>query len=166
MQLEEFYDYKNQLMDDLLTNAEIIRLLDDNYKDSDQPERFVYSQVFPFEYVPDTIEHGQTFICCDVDVQKSLNKTFLIPVLYVWVFTHKSKMKLPKGGVRVDRLCSEIAKAVNGSRYYGLGEMDLHAVKRFAPVTDYQGKVMTFQAKDFNRVSPTGKPVPSNRKTG
>ena len=98
MQLEEFYDYKNQLMDDLLTNAEIIRLLDDNYKDSDQPERFVYSQVFPFEYVPDTIEHGQTFICCDVDVQKSLNKTFLIPVLYVWVFTHKSKMKLPKGG--------------------------------------------------------------------
>lgn len=92
MQLEEFYDYKNQLMDDLLTNAEIIRLLDDNYKDSDQPERFVYSQVFPFEYVPDTIEHGQTFICCDVDVQKSLNKTFLIPVLYVWVFTHKSKM--------------------------------------------------------------------------
>lgn len=47
MQLEEFYDYKNQLMDDLLTNAEIIRLLDDNYKDSDQPERFVYSQVFP-----------------------------------------------------------------------------------------------------------------------
>ena len=63
MQLEEFYDYKNQLMDDLLTNAEIIRLLDDNYKDSDQPERFVYSQVFPFEYVPDTIEHGQTFIC-------------------------------------------------------------------------------------------------------
>ena len=75
-------------------------------------------------------------------------------------------MKLPKGGVRVDRLCSEIAKAVNGSRYYGLGEMDLYAVKRFAPVTDYQGKVMTFQAKDFNRVSPTGKPVPSNRKTG
>ena len=101
-----------------------------------------------------------------MDVQKSLNKTFLIPVLYVWVFTHKSKMKLPKGGVRVDRLCSEIAKAVNGSRYYGLGEMDLYAVKRFAPVTDYQGKVMTFQAKDFNRVSPTGKPVPSNRKTG
>ena len=46
MQLEEFYDYKNQLMDDLLTNAEITRLLDDNYKDSDQPERFVYSQVF------------------------------------------------------------------------------------------------------------------------
>ena len=156
----------NQIIEYVLTNVVCIRLLVENYKDSDQPERFVYSQVFPFEYVPDTIEHGQTFICCDVDVQKSLNKTFLIPVLYVWVFTHKSKMKLPKGGVRVDRLCSEIAKAVNGSRCYGLGEMDLYAVKRFAPVTDYQGKVMTFQAKDFNRVSPTGKHVPTNRKTG
>lgn len=47
MQLEEFYDYKNQLMDDLLTNAEIIRLLDDNYKDSDQPERLYIHRYFP-----------------------------------------------------------------------------------------------------------------------
>lgn len=68
------------------------------------------------------------------------------------------------GGIRTDKLCCEIAKAVNGSRYYGLGELDLYAVKRFAPITDYQGKVLTFQAKDFNRTLPTGKPVPSNRK--
>lgn len=164
MQLEEFFDYKNQLMEDLLTNQEITKLLDDNCKAIDKPENLVYRQVFPFEYIPDTIEHGQTFICCDVDIQRSLNKTFLLPVLYVWVFSHKSKLRLPEGGVRTDKLCSEIAKAINGSRDYGLGELDLYSVKRFAPITDYQGKVMMFQAQDFNRVLPTGKPVPSNRK--
>ena len=63
-------------------------------------------------------------------------------------------------------LASAIAKAINGSRYYGLGELDLYSVKRFAPITDYQGKVMTFHATDFNRLSPTGMPVPSNRKRG
>ena len=79
---------------------------------------------------------------------------------------YDAAIKETGGGIRTDKLCSEIAKAVNGSRYYGLGELDLYAVKRFAPITDYQGKVLTFQAKDFNRTLPTGKPVPSNRKNG
>lgn len=166
MQLEEFFDYKNQLMGDLLTNESIVRLLCDEGKITDNPQELVYTQVHPYEYIPDTTEHGHTFICCDVDIQRSMNKTFLLPVLYIWVFTHRSKIRLPEGGVRVDRLVSEVAKAINGSRNYGLGELDLYSVKRFAPITDYQGKIMTFQAKDFNRPSPTGQPVPTNRKRG
>lgn len=169
VQLSEFYDYKNQLMEDLLTNAEIVRLLSDEYDqtgDADAADSLMYKQVFPYEYIPDTVEHGQTYICCDVDIQKSQNKTFLDPVIYVWVFTHKSKMRLPGGGIRVDKLCGEIADAINGSRYYGLGELDLYSTRRFAPVADYQGKVMTFQATEFNRHSPSKKQVPTNRKMG
>lgn len=168
MQLDEFFNYKNQLMNDLLTNDEIVRLLADDCKPIDDVQDLVYKQVFPYEYVPETIEHATTFVCCDVDIQKVTNKTFLIPTLYVWVFAHKSKLRLPasEGGVRTDKLCSEIAKAINGSRRYGLGELDLYSVKRFAPITDYQGKVLTFQAVDFNRLLPTGQSVPSNRKRG
>ena len=167
MQLAEFFDYKNQLMNDLLTNEAILRLLSDDAETLSDPERLVYSQVFPYEYIPDTVEHGQTFICCDVDIRRAMNKTFLMPTLYIWEFTHKSKLRLPDGGgVRTDVLASEIAKAINGSRDYGLGEFDLYSVQRFAPITDYQGKVMTFQAVDFNRPSPTGMRVPSNRKSG
>ncbi len=166
MQLQEFYDYKNQLMEDLLTNKNILRLLSDDCSICSSPESLVYTQVFPYEYIPDTIEHGQTFICCDVDIQRSMNKTYLLPVLYVWAFTHKSKLKLPEGGVRTDKLCAEIAATINGSRRYGLGELDLYSAKRFAPIIDYNGKVLMFQAKDFNRPSPTGMSVPSNRKRG
>lgn len=165
MQLEEFFDYKNQLMEDLLTNPRIVQLLCDNDIIPEHPEKLVYEQVYPYEYIPDTVEHGQTFICCDVDIQRSINKTYLLPVLYIWVFSHKSKLRLPEGGVRTDKLASEIAKTINGSRYYGLGELDLYSSKRFAPIVDYQGKVLTFQATDFNRLSPTGKQVPSNRKS-
>lgn len=166
MQLDEFFDYKNRLMEDLLTSKQIVKLLSDDCKTIHKPDSLVYSQVFPYEYVPETVAHGHTFICCEVEIQRTSSKTFLTPALYVWVFTHKSKMRLPEGGIRTDKLCSEIAKTINGSRFYGLGELDLYSVKRFAPITDYQGKVMMFQAKDFNRFSPTGKPVPSNRKTG
>ena len=166
MQLQEFFDYKNQLMEDLLTNENIVRLLDDTVTLEDAG-RLAYSCVFPCEYVPETVQKGKTFICFDVDIQKSVNKTFLLPTLYVWVFTHRSKLRLPNGGgVRTDKLCSEICKAINGSREYGLGELDLYSVKRFAPMTDFQGKVLTFYAKDFNRVYDPSKPVPSNRKSG
>lgn len=166
MQLEEFFNYKSRLMDDLLKTEEIVRLLSDDYKTVEQPESLVCKQVFPWEYVPDIVEHGQTFICSEVEVQKVSSKTFLTPSIYIWIFTHKTMMRLPDGGVRVDKLCSEIAKKLNGSRYYGLGELELTSVRRFAPIVDYQGKVMTFTAQDFNRQSPTGMPIPSNRRIG
>lgn len=88
-------------------------------------------------------------------------------VFHIWVFTHRSKLRLPNGGgVRTDKLCVEIAKAINGSRKYGLGELELYAVKRFAPMTDFNGKLMTFHAKDFNMQYNPKKPTPINRKTG
>lgn len=165
MQLSEFFDYKNKLMEDLLTNEEIVKLVDNTVEIGDS-KLLAYSNVFPYEYIPDTVEEAKTFICFDVDVQESINKTFLRPTLYIWVFSHKSKLHLPEGGVQTDKLVSEIAKAINGSHEYGLGELELYSVKRFAPVTDYQGKVMTFHAKEFNRPAPNNKPVPSNRKKG
>ncbi len=165
MYLQEFFDYKYQLMEDLLTNESIVRLLNEKIP-MDRTRELVYSQVFPLEYVPETVQDGKTFICCDVDIQKAVNKTYLLPTLYVWVFTHKSKLRLPEGGVRTDKLVSKIAGAINGSRYYGLGELDFYSAKRYAPMTDFQGKVMTFTATDFNRLHNPNKPTPSNRKKG
>ena len=164
MQLDDFFDYKNQLMEDLLTTEPIVKLLDGNISMNDTP-KLAYTQVFPYEYIPDTVEEAATFICFDVDVQESLNNTFLSPVLYVWVFSHKTRLRLAEGGVQTDKLVSEIAKKINGSRFYGLGELNLYSVRRFAPVTNYQDKVMTFRMTEWNRPSPSNKPIPANRKT-
>lgn len=165
MQLQEFFDYKNTLIKKMLTNEQIVKLIDNDIS-VDASRSLVYEQVFPFEFIPDTVEHGKTFICIDVDIQRAIDKTFLLPVIYVWVFTHESLLRLADGGVRTDQLCIEIAKTINGSREFGLGELDLASVKRFAPITNFQGKVMTFIAKDFNRQFDPKKFVPSNRKSG
>lgn len=163
MNLDEFYDYKNQLIHDLITNPAIVSLVNDNIGNGEEAS-LIYTQIFPHEYVPDTVTEAKTFICCDVDVRKSMTKTFLEATLYVWVFTHKSLLRLPEGGVRTDRLASEIAKQINGSMFYGLGELDLYAAKRFAPMTDYNGKVLTFETTEINRFHNPNKRVPSNRK--
>jgi len=163
MQLDDFFDYKNQLMKDLLTNEKIVDLLDAGVT-LENAQQLAYTRVFPCEYVPETVQDGYTFICFDVDVTRAQNKTYLHPALYIWVFTHRSKLRLPEGGVRTDKLCSEICKAINGSRRYGLGELNLYSCKRYAPMTDFQGKVLTFDVDEFNRQHTYRQDVPSNRK--
>lgn len=175
MYLDEFVNYKNQLIDDLLGNPEIVRLLSDKYEKNtpENPADLLRTQIFPYEHVPETVEHGQTFICFDVDISRMSdrreapsNKMIYSPVLYIWLFTHKSLLWVPEVGVRIDRLAMEIAKTINGSHLYGMGNIELYSVKRFAPMMDYQGKVMTFDASDWNHTNPTGKPWPVNRRVG
>lgn len=161
-QLDEFFNYKNQLMEDLLTNKDIVTLINEDISFG-EASSLRYTQVFPCEYIPDTVEVGKTFVCFDVDIQESIGKTYLLPTIYIWVFTHKSKLRLPEGGVRTDKLCSKIAGVINGSRNYGLGELNLHSVKRYSPMTDFQGKVITLYAKDFNRLYDPNKPIPTKR---
>ena len=167
MYLDEFPVYKNQVMEDLLTDERIVKLIDENVSLEDAGS-LVYTKVFPYEYVPETSEHGFTYICCDVDITKSddSNRTVYTPTLYIWVFTHKSLLRLPEGGVRTDALVCEIAKKLSGSHEYGIGELDLRAVKRFAPMMDYNGKAMIFDAREWNRPRPTGKTIPANRRAG
>ena len=163
MQLQDFFDYKNQLMKDILTNEEIVRLINPDI-DFEDSKDLAYTQVFPYEYIPETVQNGSTYICFDVDVSSVSNDTYLIAYFYIWVFCHQSRLRLPEGGVRYDKLCSKICEAINGSRVYGLGRLKLYSAKHFSPMTDYQGKLMTFQMTEFNTPSDSKHPVPMNRK--
>lgn len=165
MQLEEFYDYKNLLMKQLCCDPDIVRTVTDNADAAVPNHDLPYSQVFPYEYVPETVNDARTFICFDTDIVSVPNKTIYCPVIYVWVFTHKSRLRAHGGGCTLDNLAVAVNNLLNGNRYYGLGELRLDSVRRFKPITDYQGRVLTYYARDFNRKS--GKPdIPRNRKEG
>lgn len=164
MHLQEFFDYKNRLMKDLLTNETIVNLIDDTVS-LENAKDLIYTQVFPYEFVPETIEVGKVYLFCDVDIlAQSVGKTYYSPIIYIWVMAHKSLLRLPEGGVRTDKLCNEICKEINGSRFYGLGELNLYSCKRFSPMADYQGKMLTFHARDFNKLYDPNKPKPVNRR--
>lgn len=163
MLLEEFFDYKNQMMKTLCSNKDIVRFLTDEKEPTIPQHSLAYKNIFPFEYIPDTVDNGSTFICYDVDIVDVESKTFLYPILYVWIFTHKSKLRLQEGGVRLDSLSVAINNELNGSRYFGLGELYLKRIDRFVPISDYQGRCITYCAKDFNIPSISKKP-PSNRR--
>lgn len=165
MQLEELYDYKNLLMKQLCTSPEIVKLVTNNPDAAVPNHGLPYTQIYPYEFVPETVEEGKTFICFDLDITSVPNKTYYVPTLYIWCFTHKSLLTMKNGGgCLLDRLCVEINKLLNGSRYYGMGTLDLRSVRRFAPITDYLGRTLTYTALDMNR-NNTGRPdLPANRK--
>lgn len=163
MQLRDLFDYKNQLMQDLLTNEKLVRLIDKDIPIADAG-KLAYSKVFPYEYIPDTAKNGDTFVCFDVDVLSVVNKTFLNPTIYVWVFTHRTNQRLSEGGLRIDEFCAELCEAINGSRMYGMGELEFQSMRRFAPMTDFHGKCLIFKAVEVNRYHTPLKSVPENRK--
>lgn len=163
MMLDEFFEYKNKLMRDLCSDEDVVRLVTGKHDAPVPNTSLAYTQVFPYEFVPETVDHGQTFICFDVDIISVPNKTFVVPAIFVWVFTHKSKMRLDEGGIRTDALASAVNKILNGSRVYGLGELDLADVGRFSPIKDYHGRVLTYYTADFNRPG-VSKPRPRNRR--
>lgn len=166
MNLEELYDYKNRLMADICKNDEIVRLVTGNPEAAVPNHALPYTQIYPYEMVPETVSVAKTFVCFDVDIPDVQNKTVLTPVIYLWVFTHKSRLRADGGGVLLDKIVMALDKMLNGNRFYSLGTLDLKSVYRFMPADDYRGKVMTFTATDFNRHNGIKRPLPSNRREG
>ena len=169
MNLDELFDYKNKFFEHVLTNEKLVQLINEE-KTLATAEELCYTQLYPFENIPETIEHGHTYVCCEVDVTQSSakinrkNSLIYTPTLYIWILVHKSNIRLPCGGVRYDAICSEIANVINESLEYGVTPLRLASVRRFTPLTDYQGKVMTFTSDDINWVYDPLRPVPDNRK--
>lgn len=163
MNLNEFFDYKNRIMEDLCSSPEIVKILTEEENPSVPDVSLPYSQVFPFEFIPETVDSAHTFICFDTDIINVLNKTFYEPALYVWIFTHKSKLRMRNGeGILPDKLSYEVDRILNGNRKYGMGTLDLDSVHRFSPIQDYQGRVLVYSARDWNRPG-VNKPVPAKR---
>jgi hypothetical protein len=164
MHLAELFDYKNRLVKDMLTDEEIVALIDPN-KNYSNPKDMVYDNINPYEFYPEVIDQGKVYVCCDVDVVEVGGKPLYDLALYIWIFAHKSLLRLPEGGVRTDALCAKIDEKINGSWFYGLGKLNLEYVKRFAPMADFTGKVLRYSATDFNRINNNPKAEkPINRK--
>lgn len=163
MELQEFYDYKNRLMKDLCSNLEIVKLVTGDANPKVPNKNLPYTQIFPFQFIPETENDARTFICFDVDIVNVPNKTFYKPVIYIWIIAHKSNMRTASQGCRTDAISCEIDHMLNGNRNYGQGELMLGPVTRFNPNTDFLGRQLIYTTRDFNR-SPGMKPTPAYRK--
>lgn len=150
--LEEFTSYKQTLMEAICTSDAIFNLIKlENDPETIECKDLRYVRIYPYNYVPLTIENAQTFICFTVTAPNVRNDVISELILTVFVFTHQDLMRT-KNGMRTDLLVSEIDKLLNGSTKYGLGKVSLKACDVMqVPVRGYSGLYSMYSVKDFNK---------------
>lgn len=149
--LEEFTSYKQTLMKAICTSESITNLMKlESDPDTITGKDMRYTRIYPYNYVPLTIEVAQTFICFTVTAPNVRDNLISELRLTIYVFTHQDLMRTDSG-MRTDLIISEIDKLLNGSTEYGLGKVSLRSCDVMqVPCQGYSGLFSVYSVKDFN----------------
>lgn len=118
-------EWKNKAIALVLEQDEIIDLLEMNEEETDDP---MYTRIFPYNHIPQTIEETKVYITFTVNVPKiTFNKIWAYPRLTVRVIAHQERMKLDLAGVsatRIDYIAKLIVNLLT-KQDFGFGKLQL-----------------------------------------
>jgi hypothetical protein len=149
--LSQFMDYKNKIINLLISNDTIIKLI--NNTDISVPEDLIYENIFPKYKIPSTEDTEKTYICIEVFTSSITNDLIEEVTVDFSVFSHVNLLKTDNNYVRTDKLSSEIDKMFNHSSNIGkIGFMTLVFAKPLVVSDKYYGNVIRYKVTDFNRI--------------
>lgn len=149
--LYDIKNYRGQLMKSLCTSNIIVELL---HLVDEQPrlnKELMYYRIFPYLFVPEVSEEGQSYICFDFDIPSVVSDTVKNIGITVLVMSHLSLLRLPHGGgLRTDALAAEVSNILVGSSQYGIGAVKLQSVVSLFPNQSYHARKLRFLVQDVN----------------
>lgn len=150
--LKELSAYKSRMMQAFCTSKELSPLLCVEGEDELTGKALMYSRVFPYAHVPNTIENAKSFVCFKVDAVSVKSAVIKVMQITIYCISHQSLLRLPDGkGLRTDEMASQVDKLMNGNTEFGLGTVELISSKEFNPITNYCGRESVYRVTDFNR---------------
>ena len=145
--------YKNRLINIMLNNSDICKLLlDDENITTEKVDSLIYTQIFPYLFVVNTQTQKLTYLCIEIDIPKVPTRTIKYMKLTIWTYSHRDCMPYSKKGflgTRVDILVDMVERTLKDSNEFGIGKWKLDYVTRFFPHSSYYGKEMVFSISDF-----------------
>lgn len=118
-------EWKNKAIALVLEQDEIIDLLEMSDEEADDP---MYTRIFPYNHIPQTIEETKVYITFAVTVPKiTFNKIWAYPRLTVRVIAHQERMKLNLAGIsatRIDYIAKLIVNLLT-KEDFGFGKLQL-----------------------------------------
>lgn len=118
-------EWKNKAIALVLEQDEIIDLLEMSEEEADDP---MYTRIFPYNHIPQTIEETKVYITFTVTVPKiTFNKIWAYPRLTVRVIAHQERMKLNLAGIsatRIDYIAKLIVNLLT-KEDFGFGKLQL-----------------------------------------
>lgn len=143
-------DWKNKTISMILNNDEIIDCLDLSESEFEEP---VYTRIFPYNHIPQTIEETKVFITVSVSIPKiTFNKIWAYPRLTIRIISHQEKMKLNKAGVsatRIDYISQLVDKMLAGRTEFGYGRLSLVTNDEYLLNITHHCREMVFIGEDL-----------------
>ena len=140
--VEKIPEYKMKVLKKVLESDVIAKLL--YYKSADalfrpdlteeQKDELLYKNVYPYRFMPDTIEVQDSFITFDIGRIRALEVGYDIFDDYkngqvtFYLFTHTELMRT-HSGIRQDLILAELSKLFNKDRTLGIGELNIRGVE-------------------------------------
>lgn len=140
----------------LIENPNIVKCLvnnEDNFLDIPLPIDFdssslVYSQIFPWRFVPKPLDVANTYITMKFGYSPN-GTLFKNGSIYIYIITHNSLLKTDYGTLRYDFLINEIDKVFNGSRDLGLGKLPFFKMDEVLVNENYSGVYLAYKSTEF-----------------
>lgn len=156
-------DMKQTVLRALLSNADVVKILRNRCNVITPDMGLRYTQVFPWMYVPETVEETKTYIGMKVKTRHPHNGAARVFELTIYVMCHKELMRMNSevcgqlgldaedSGSRVDVLMDKIDYILNGSEEMGFGKMQLIDSDEYKPSEKFHGRYMIYQVDGWNR---------------
>ena len=161
MNLNRASAMKAELLQNILQNEEIMRLVMDTPNVKLPCKEARYTQVFPWKKAIGTQEEARTLICFEVSMSAPLNNATRMYTLTVWVMTHESLMPLDDAvgkrlnitdrGTRVDVLADKIDYLINGSTEFGFERLEIQGSAPFNAGNSFVGRSLHYSVPGWNR---------------
>lgn len=148
--LEEIPEYKSDLLHAFVDNKNIVTYIGNKSKNIYDSSDLVGINIFPHPYIPDTQTEVLTYITLDIYVPRVRDKIIKDVQIVINIFSHKD-MSRYKGKSRVDLLCIEVDKILNGSQDFGIDSVDLVSVLPYTPNSKHAGKQMIYNVQNLNQ---------------
>jgi len=140
----------------LITNNNIVKCLvnnESNFLDVPLPNNFdvstlIYSQIYPWRFVPTAQTEANTFITMKFGYRPN-GITYKNGSIYFYIITHNSLLRTDYGSIRYDMLLGYIDEVFNSSRDLGLGKLPFYEMDEFIVNENYSGVYICYKSTEF-----------------
>ena len=133
---QEIIIYKQKALSSIANNDNVLKAI--NAKNTKgkplSMEELYYTHLFPYGFIPETIEEAGCYVCVEVSMPQVSTKNYFFKevLLVVTIICHQGVLRMTKdeplgstGANRMDYIGVEIDKLFNGRTDMGYGELDL-----------------------------------------
>lgn len=159
--LNEISAMKLHIMNHLMMNADIMKIVEDRADIVLPNTSMRYTQIVPWKKKMSTQMEAQSVVAFEINLGEAVNPAVRDYILYVWVMVHDSlmvfddavgkRLQMPDRGTRLDILADKVDYLLNGDEQLGFGELKAYGSSIVDVSEYYHGRMLTYKIHGWNR---------------